>query len=191
MTIFDELALSDQEPTPGARQLTSEKLDRARLDVQTDGSTWTDLHAMPEDLDTAALLPMEFRAIRSAGNLHTWRRQERKLHERVTAGPNRRLRALAYRTRVARLPHLLESTGGTGNPMVNLCRSGTEQSARDKTLRLKGGDGQTSPLSPDARLRTYGMRVELAAAPLSGYRIVGGTARQRACYLRAVERHVL
>lgn len=149
------------------------------------GDGWSDLAEYAE-AGGVTLVPTG----RSTGNLHTWRRQERKLHERVTAGPNRRLRAFAYRTRVARLPRLLESTSGTGNPMVNLCRSGTEQSARDKALRLKGGDGQTAPLNPNARLRTYGVKVVLDHGAPGGFRLEGGTTRQRACYLRAVDRYM-
>jgi hypothetical protein len=98
-------------------------------------------------------------------------------------------RELAYRARKAELNDLLQLTGGTGNLMVNICRSGTRQSAADKAARRKGGDGQTPKMHPNSRLRIYGIRAELNPEGVGMPILVGGTARQRACYRRAVMRY--
>jgi hypothetical protein len=93
-------------------------------------------------------------------------------------------RQRALRARVLALQERLEITGGTGNLMVNICRSGTRTAALDKAWRARGGDGQTAPKHPNDRLRHYGLRVTLKGE------VIGGTARQRACYWRAVARYV-
>ncbi len=116
-------------------------------------------------------------------------RKTRKQLARIP-GPNRVKRQRALRARVLALPQRLEITGGTGNFMVNLCRSGTRQAALDKAWRARGGDGQTAPKHPNDRLRHYGLKVVLDARVSGGFRVIGGTARQRACYLRAVDRYM-
>jgi hypothetical protein len=116
-------------------------------------------------------------------------RKTRKQLARIP-GPNRTKRNQARRARTLALKKRLEITGGTGNLMVNICRTGTRQAALDKARRARGGDGQTAPKHPNDRLQHYGMRVRLHPEPGRMPVLIGGTARQRACYRRAVARYV-
>src|ERR1044071_1455970 len=114
-------------------------------------------------------------------------RKTRKQLARIP-GPLRAKRNQARRARVLALSERLVITGGTGNFMVNLCRSWSATAAADKARRLRGGDGQTEPKHPNDRLRHYGMRggLGLDGRPISK----GGTGRQARCYLRAVGRYM-
>lgn len=111
-------------------------------------------------------------------------RKTRKELARIP-GPNRVKRKVAYRVRMAALPQRLDITDGTGNMMVNLCRSGTRQAQLDKAERARTSMRKDAH-HPNERLRHYGLKVTLRhdGEPV----ITGGTARQRACYLRAVDR---
>jgi hypothetical protein len=143
MTVFDDLALSNEAPSAGPRQLTPERLNRT-VEVLTSGRRFG-------------------------------RTEERQR---------------ALRVRVLALKERLEITGGTGNLMVNICRAGTRQSALDRAYWARGGDGQTAPKHPNDRLRHYGIQVRLHPEPGRMPILIGGTARQRACYRRAVARYV-
>lgn len=100
-------------------------------------------------------------------------------------------RELAYRVRKAELNDRLQLTEGTGNLMVNMCRSGTRQSAADKAMHRKGGPGRTQMHHPNRRLAWYGLTANINGAwEQPDAQISGGTARQRACYRRAVERYL-
>ena len=100
----------------------------------------------------------------------------------------RQQRHAARAKRVESLPYLLDTYGPCGSATVAAVRSQTAQSERDRALISRRGPGGLKPLDPNRRLAAFGMRVELAS---EGYRPVGGTARQRACYMRAVQRWML
>lgn len=104
-------------------------------------------------------------------------------------GPTRAKRELEYRVRKTELAERLEITGGTGNLMVNMCRSLTRQAVADKALRVKGGPGRTQMHHPNRRIAWYGLWVNLAGSwEQADAAVFGGTRRQVSCYRRAVER---
>jgi hypothetical protein len=150
----------------------------ARLEAQLSSGEWADLTKYMQASDQHAMSdPMRPRVYR-------------KVREKIP-GPNRAARNFARRVRVAELPARLDMTGGTGNMMVNICRSGTRQSAQDKARRLHQGPGGRGPTHPNKRLDAFGMTVRGDWDNGGGVLIKGGTARQRACYVRAVERWML
>lgn len=67
--------------------------------------------------------------------------------------PDRAARAIARRARMLALPERLEVTGGTGNLMVNICRSQARQSAADRAVR--GGPGGVFRMSLEQRERRW------------------------------------
>lgn len=79
----------------------------------------------------------------------------------------------------------------TANPIVAAVRAQTDLNDRDRALRAHRGPGGAGATPPNWRLQTFGMRIEIDESVPSGYRLIGGTARQRACYLRSVKRWVL
>jgi hypothetical protein len=102
-------------------------------------------------------------------------------------GPRTKQRLVAYSVRVKSLPLLKDTYGPSANPMVALARAATLTSALDRAERMKQGPGGVGPTPPNRRLATFGMRVELDDS-YEGHQLVGGTARQRKCYRRAVAR---
>lgn len=143
------------------------------------GDEWADL---TEYMQTGGERALEAIALAPTGrsSAHIW---DASVRGGKASGPNRWARAQALRARVLALPQRLEITGGTGNMMVNLCRSGTHQAQLDKRVRTSM---RKDAHHPNERLRHYGLKVTLRhdGEPV----ITGGTARQRACYLRAVDR---
>lgn len=69
--------------------------------------------------------------------------------------PDRTARDTARRARMLALPERLEITGGTGNLMVNICRSQALQSATDRAARARGGPGGVSRMSLEQRERRW------------------------------------
>src|SRR4051812_30642502 len=110
---------------------------------------------------------------------------------RTEMGPRTRARLVAYAVRVQRLPLLKDVYGPSGNPMVAAARAGTATSASDKAKRANKGPGGRGPTQPNRRLAAFGMRVEIDERERDGYRLVGGTARQKRCYRRAVDQWLL
>lgn len=106
-------------------------------------------------------------------------------------GPQTRARRAALAARARGFAALLEATDGVGNTMVAAVRAQTGLNERDRAARARGGRGGATPIDPNRRLTTFGMRVQLDERAPDGYRLVGGTTRQRACYLRAVDRWLL
>lgn len=106
----------------------------------------------------------------------------------LSAGPNRGMRNFARRVRVAELPQRLEMTGGTGNLMVNICRLATRRSADRRADASYQRPADPTPRHPNRRLDAFGMTVRGDWDNGGGVVIRGGTAKQQACYRRAVER---
>lgn len=170
-------------------ELTAEKLDtaRAKIEAQMSDGRWDDLTQyleagsvrMQHSPDWGPPFPDPMRPRTT--------RWERTLRDRMYVGPTRRTRAMDYRARAASLPERLKITEGTGNWMVNICQSGTRQAAQDKAARAFRSMRKDMH-HPNERLRTYGLKIELDehGRPV----VTGGTARQRACYLRAVDRWI-
>lgn len=100
-------------------------------------------------------------------------------------GPQTRQRRAALAARAQGFAVLLEATDGVGNLTVVAVRAQTRLNARDRAERERQWPGGLGPVNPNRRLATFGMRVQLK---MDGHILVGGTARQRACYRRAVER---
>lgn len=171
-----------------------------QIEVKTDGGAWVNLTqymaAGGEALRSAMVA--DERAQREAvlttgnarGNFHTWTVGPRKTRKELARipGPLRVKRELRYRNRKASLAERLEATQGTGNLMVNICRSGTRQAAQRKAERLRGGNGQAPARHPNERLLTFDIKIALDDS--GNPRLTGGTARQHACYWRAVDRFV-
>jgi hypothetical protein len=103
-------------------------------------------------------------------------------------GPRTTARLAAYAARVESLPLLRETYGPCANPTVAGVRAQTRLNERDRAERSGRGQGGTAPTHPNRRLAAFGIRVEVDESTSLGYRLVGGTARQQACYRRAVER---
>lgn len=76
------------------------------------------------------------------------------------------------------------------NPVVAAVRAQTDLNERDRAARNHKGKGGTGLTRPSRRLAAFGMRVEIDGTQPYGYRLIGGTQRQRACYLRSVDRWV-
>lgn len=104
-------------------------------------------------------------------------------------GPQTRARRAAYDKRRSELVTRNRMTDGVGSFMVEGVRAQTVQNEYDRATRAGGGAGGQGPTNPNTRLTTFGIKVEPALNG-HGYDLVGGTARQRACYLRAVKRHM-
>lgn len=73
------------------------------------------------------------------------------------------------------------------NPVVAAVRAQTDLNELDKAVRNHKGKGGAGPLPPNRRLEAFGMSIQLTD-DRNGYRLIGGTQRQRACYVRAVSR---
>lgn len=106
----------------------------------------------------------------------------------LVSGPNRAARNFARKVRVAELPKRLEMTSGTGNLMVNICRLATLRSEHRRADTSYQRPADPTPKHPNNRLDAFGMRVQGDWDNGGGVTISGGTARQKACYRRAVER---
>jgi hypothetical protein len=106
----------------------------------------------------------------------------------LVPGPNRAARNFARKVRVRELPQRLEMTAGTGNLMVNICRLATGRSRDRRADASYQRPAAPAPKHPNGRLDTFGMTVRGDWDNGGGVTIRGGTARQRACYRRAVER---
>lgn len=108
----------------------------------------------------------------------------------LVPGPNRAARNFARKVRTAELRERLEMTDGTGNLMVNIARLATlrsEHRRADASYQRPAA----GPHHPNERLTTFGISVRLRPGDEPGMPIlVGGTARQLACYRRAI-RHAL
>jgi hypothetical protein len=154
---------------------------RARLEVQTASGEWADLtkyiktggeHA--PDWGPPFPDPMKPRVTRRARAL--------------VPGPNRGARNFARKVRVAELKQRLEMTDGTGNLMVNICRLAALRSGHRRADASYQRPAAPTPKHPNGRLDTFGMAARGDWDNGGGVTIRGGTARQRACYRRAVER---